>query len=428
MKLTLFRSGPGHVASFRPPRCQRHAVVGVLLLSVFGSAVSAAAQPSRTQALLEARQSKAKSLQPHQPGRVEKWLVKLENDRVLERLFQGSDKGFYPKFGTIASGSSLGFGGGYRNRTLMARRATLDTWGSYTLKKYWMLHAELDMPRLAGGLVSAELHASKSDFGRLDFFGLGADSRRADRTNFTLRNTVLGGTAGVHVTPWLTAGGGLEYLAPRVGSGKSPRIPTVETLFDPADVPGFTEQPDFLHYQAFVDLNYREPRGNPRRGGWYQVRYHAYKDQDLDRYSFDRVDVDLQQYFPFLNDRRVIALHALVSTSTVDAGQVYPFYLQPTLGGSRSLRGFRSYRFRGEHLLLLQAEYRFEIFPALDAALFYDAGKVTRLRSDLDLDGLEHDYGIGFRFGTLQGVFMRIEAAFGSTDGKHFRIRFQNVF
>ena len=32
-----------------------------------------------------------------------------------------------------------------------------------------------------------------------------------------------------------------------------------------------------------------------------------------------------------------------------------------------------------------------------DTAIFYDAGKVTARRSDLDLEGLKSDYGIGFR-------------------------------
>ena len=67
----------------------------------------------------------------------------------------------------------------------------------------------------------------------------------------------------------------------------------------------------------------------------------------------------------------------------------------PTLGGNDSLRGYRDYRFRGPHALLLQAEYRFEIWSGLDAALFYDAGKVAMRRANLDLDDLESDYGVG---------------------------------
>jgi hemolysin activation/secretion protein len=105
-----------------------------------------------------------------------------------------------------------------------------------------------------------------------------------------------------------------------------------------------------------------------------------------------------------------------------------PFYLMPTLGGNDSLRGFRNYRFRGPHAMLLQAEYRWELWSGLDAALFYDAGKVTLLRRDLSFKNLERDYGFGFRFNTSEGVVMRVDAAFGSRDGKHLHIVFGGVF
>ena len=100
----------------------------------------------------------------------------------------------------------------------------------------------------------------------------------------------------------------------------------------------------------------------------------------------------------------------------------------PSLGGNDTLRGFRAYRFRGPHAILLQGEYRFEIWSALDAALFYDTGKVAIRRSDLDFNSLERDYGFGFRFNTDNGIVLRVDAAFGSRDGKHLHIVFGGIF
>ena len=74
-------------------------------------------------------------------------------------------------------------------------------------------------------------------------------------------------------------------------------------------------------------------------------------------------------------------------------------------------------------------EYRWEIFSALDGALFYDAGKVAPRFGDLNFDDLKSDYGIGFRFGTSNGVFLRIEGAFGIGEGgNHFVMRYGHVF
>jgi hemolysin activation/secretion protein len=100
----------------------------------------------------------------------------------------------------------------------------------------------------------------------------------------------------------------------------------------------------------------------------------------------------------------------------------------PSLGGKDTLRGFRNYRFRGPHSLLLQAEYRWEIWSALEGALFYDAGKVVFARRDLTLKGLEHAYGFGFRFNTDSAVIVRFDAAFGSRDGKRLHMALGGVF
>ena len=46
----------------------------------------------------------------------------------------------------------------------------------------------------------------------------------------------------------------------------------------------------------------------------------------------------------------------------------------------------------------------------------------------LVLQNLEHDYGFGFRFNTDNGTILRIDAGFGSQDGKHLYIVFGDVF
>ena len=188
------------------------------------------------------------------------------------------------------------------------------------------------------------------------------------------------------------------------------------------------EQPNFLRAEAGVEFNTRQPRGNPRQGARYALSYQRYEDQDGGQFDFDRVEIDLQQYISLYRHRRVLALRGLVSMSDAVSGGDVPFYYQRTLGGPDDLRGLSRFRLRDRNLLLLQAEYRWEIFTAMDGAIFYDAGKVASRREDLDLKDLETDYGIGFRFGTRNGVFLRVEGAFGSSDGPKFIMRFGHVF
>lgn len=79
----------------------------------------------------------------------------------------------------------------------------------------------------------------------------------------------------------------------------------------------------------------------------------------------------------FLAERRVLVGRVRVATTDAEDASIVPFFLLPFLGGNDTLRGFRAYRFRGPHSILLQGEYRWEIWSAFEAALFVDAGKVA---------------------------------------------------
>jgi outer membrane protein assembly factor BamA len=382
---------------------------------------------TREEVLRREREAKSKQLTPHEPNGLERALFALENTRVFERLLNPPE-GFYPKIGTVTPGSGLSFGPAYRRPGLFNETTDFSVFAAGSFKKYWMIDARLTLPRLAGNSVFLEFHGQRYDFPEEDFFGLGPASRREDYSTFGLRSSAFGGSGGIRPTPWLSFGGKVDLLTPDISRGNASAPQSVVGLFDASQVPGVGEQPDFIRYEVFADLNYRDPRGNPRQGGRYYLGYQTFQDRELDRYDFRRFETDIQQYVPLLKDRRVLALRAHASLSDTAAGHEVPFYFQRTLGGPDDLRGFRRFRFRDRNLLLLQAEYRWEIFTAVDGAIFYDAGKVFSRREDLDLRDLESDYGIGFRFGTVNGVFLRVEGAFGSRGGAHYVFRFGHVF
>ena len=75
------------------------------------------------------------------------------------------------------------------------------------------------------------------------------------------------------------------------------------------------------------------------------------------------------------------------------------------------MRGFSSWRFRDLNSLVVQAEWRIMVNRYLDTAVFYDAGKVTSRRADLNLDGLKSDYGFGLRFHEPFATPLRVELA-----------------
>lgn len=379
---------------------------------------------TRAEALRLERLKKQRELTPNEPDKLQRAMNYAEN----RALFLIARDGFHPKLGSLTTGSGFAFGVGFRDRDLFRKRARLELWTAGSIKKYWAMEARVAAPDLPGGRLVAEAVATLREYPEEDYFGLGPASRRDDRTSFLLRTSQISGLAGVRPAPALTVGGGLGFLAPRTGAGKNSRVPTIGERFGVQTAPGLGVDTEFLRSSVFVDLDYRQPL-NARRGGWYRFEATRFDDRNDGAWSFTRTDLDLRQFFGFLADRRVLALRGFVSSSDApDDSNGVPFFLMPSLGGNDSLRGFRNYRFRGPHALLLQAEYRWEIWSGLDGAFFYDAGKVALRRSELDFKRLEDDYGFGFRFNTANGVILRVDAAFGSREGKHLHIVFGGVF
>ena len=378
---------------------------------------------TRAEADRKRREEKAAETTPYEPNGVERAIKFAET----KGIFILDREGFYPKLGSLTVGSGFAYGLGFRDRSLFENTGALDLWAAASIRRYNAVEARLTFPRLAGNRLHLETWASRRDYPQENFFGLGPDSDRADRSDYGIRTNHVGGRAGIRPVEPLLVGGGLEYLQPRLGPGNSSQLPDVTDTFDPSQVPGFETPSNFVRSDAFIEVDYREPR-NARQGGWYRFDYSHYDDRKTGTYTFNRFDADLRQFVGFLAGRRVIATRLFVATSDATDEHAVPFYVMPTLGGYDSLRGFRQYRFRAPHAILFQGEYRWEIWSGLDGALFYDAGKVANRRSDLSFSDLERDYGFGFRFNTDNGVVFRVDAAFGSRDGKHLHIVFGGIF
>jgi hypothetical protein len=263
---------------------------------------------------------------------------------------------------------------------------------------------------------------------REDFYGFGQQSSPSTRASFLLEESAFDVTGGLSPAPWFTVSGTAEYRTERAGRGKDPGLPSIEDLPGGAGAPAAQTDLDFVRIggQTFFDLASALQRAPV--GGRYRLSADKYLDQS-DQYSFNRWEVDLQQYVPIFTPSRLIALRANAIGVVPDAGQDVPFYLQPTLGGSHSIRGYPHQRFRDRNSLLLQAEYRFVLNDFMTGALFYDTGKVAFDRQDLwDFNDLRDDYGVSVRFGFAGLAAFRAEVVFGGDEGTVYALRFSDVF
>jgi hypothetical protein len=399
---------------------------------LFGAALwflplAAYAQTTRAEALEQERAERAKQLRPYEPKRLEKLILAAEEGK-LRRLITPHN-GFFVEYGYSykPTGSGIGFGGGFRH-DLFERRARVVFEVGETFRRYRMARADFSLPRLAGERLELGVEGLYRRHTQDDFYGLGPESSGDDRVSYLFKAGEFQGRAIVALRPWLRVGTRLGQIAPDIGSGTDDRFPSIENRFDDGAAPGLSEQPALLYGEAFTEIDYRDEPGRARSGGRYLLAVRKYADRELDQFSFRSVDLLLQQFVPLFDKKRVFAFQLGMGGTDADAGQRVPFYLQPTLGGSRTLRGAADFRFRDTHALWMNAEYRWEAFAALDMALFTDWGKVAPTASDLDFSDLEHAYGIGFRFVAGQAVILRIDLATGGRDGFQTFFKFSKAF
>lgn len=398
-----------------------------MLLALLCDAVPALAQDTRAALLERERAEKAKNLRPHEPGRIEKILLKVDTEDPLTWI--APHNGFFAEYGYSHKpvGSGVGFGGGFRH-DLFDRRARVEFEGGWSFRNYQLLRADFSLPYLAGDRFEVGVEATYHHHPQEDFYGLGADSRLDDRVSYLLDDTRVEGRAVVRPLRGVEFGARVGRRQPDIGPGTDTAYPSLELRFDDGGAPGLTTQPAFTYTDVFGSLDYRDQRGNARSGGFYSVTWRRMADRDLDRYGFSSFDARLQQFFPIFDRKRVFAVQARVVTSHPRDGQQVPFYLKPTVGGSHSVRSLRDYRFRDDNIMYLNVEYRWEAFTILDMALFTDWGKAAPRASDLDFSDLKRAYGIGFRFNTSKAVFFRFDIATGGGEGVRYLLKFSKMF
>ena len=343
-----------------------------------------------------------------------------------------ANDGFRLVVGSVAPGSGLAGGIGYGLRRPNPNwQLQLDTSARVSIKKYWEIDGNLRLTKTSSSTTAPidlsnlkiNIYGFVKDMPRIDFFGLGPDSREEDRAVFHYREAVIGGDISRPINRAFDIGGAVEGIWPDLVRISNPTVTSVERKYTEATAPGLTSQPPYLHVAAFASLHSRGQE--EARKLEYIFAYHAYEDLSDHLYSFRRFNADLRNKFSFA-DKNEIRVRGRVSLSETRAGQRVPFYLTETLGGSNisgddTLRGFRDYRFRDRDYALLQIEYLRALWGPIDLIAFYDTGKVAPSISRFDEGRLRHTYGLGVVVvpRRLDNILFRFYVALGSGEGSH---------
>jgi hypothetical protein len=318
---------------------------------------------------------------------------RLGNGELTEGWYYGQGK-LIPGAGWPSAGA------GYR-RWLAGDRAVFDTSGSISWRGFKTAQTRLEFPALANSRLLAGAQLRVQDFPEIRYYGEGSGTAPDSRSEYHLKSMNVVGYAIYRPVRWLGVGGSIGVLNPSVES---------QTV------------PSYLHGEASLVADTRDYAGHPTSGGLYRAAVSRFSDRDSGAFSFTRYETEAAQFVPLAGSRVVIALHGLM-VGTAGTTSNVPFFLQPSLGGNNSLRGYDEYRFHDRHMLLVNAETRLALMTHVDAAVFVDAGNVAARAGDLDLS--KRSYGAGLRLHSRRQTFVRIDVARGA-EGWRVLLRFDD--
>jgi len=352
---------------------------------------------------------------------MEKGLVAFEKRKVRERYREAVDNlrkhGFSGHFGGMGEGSGFGGGAGY---TIPAREGhALNLLGLITLTNYQEFEVHWSS-RLGPSRFFGE--GSYQWRPQENFYGLGHGSQRHSHTNFALRQT-WGGVrweappakhflwGALYRQAWIfaSAGDNAAYPGPEIYFGR---------------LAGYGSQTRLHSVGTYLDMNYLQ--GEYQWGGaahWGASYQHGAGASHLRYFAYE---MQLEGRMPVVSTSSVLVGQANFQLERERSGSdPIPFYMQPHIGGSSTLRGYPLDRFYGRNLALLTLEYRFKVHPNIQVFPFFDEGQIFDRTSDLRWLNWHRNYGFGFRFRSPspQGTFMRAEFGW-SGEGLHVHITF----
>ena len=361
-------------------------------------------------------------------------------DRQRARHAWLTDRGIYPKVDSIVSGSGLAFGVELRRERLFGNLgASVET--MWSIRGYRAIdvkagdiHGANDRVELrpADNLLtstfefetearpgtSVYVHARHRVYPRIDFFGLNETSTRDQRTDFALTGPSVDLVVQWQPTPQLgfSARGGVLSL--ELDRGHNDRVPDLQDRFTALELPGLAGRTPYITIGVGGVLDRRTPADLSTKGNAIGLAVWRFEPVESGFGGFTRVIIDGRQLYEIAGPTHVLAL-AAVTSLTSQGSDSAPFYLQSTLGGSKTLRGLGSYRLRGPIVVAGSTEYRFRAHKRIELAGFVDLGSATRSIRALASDTVVVTPGAGIRILSKTKRIVRIDWGVGP-DGHRF--------
>lgn len=127
--------------------------------------------------------------------------------------------------------------------------------------------------------------------------------------------------------------------------------------------------------------------------------------------EFTKVQSSYSKFIKVGQNNQTLAFRVMAGYGTDDLPLQEAFHV----GGPETVRGYRYGEFRGDRMVVAQAEYRFPVNNTIHGVVFVDAGNAWE-GEPIQLGSLKKSVGVGVRFNTPLGV-MRIDYGIGERGG-----------
>lgn len=360
-----------------------------------------------------------------------------------------NDEGLYPSVGVIVAGAGLSLGAGLRDQHLGRAPVGAEIDAMWSIRGYdsyrfrfGLIDQLRDIHRLrpADAKVSSQfddfdettagralyLEAEWRDYPRMSFYGTGPAAPVETRTDYRLSGYTADLVGQWQPRPSVGLSARVGFLDFDHGAGTNADTPDVLDLHRAETAPGLRQQPRFVTTSVGLAYARRDAPGAPRRGHLGTISVLRFEPVGAHGPSITRLNLDGRLYRP-VGPSSVVATRLLLAQDWTADGAPTPFYLQQTLGGSDTLRGFSSYRFRDQALVHGSIEYRHMVRPFLELAGFLDAGTVASDLTRVDGSTVRFTPGIGARVHVDGRVIARLDWA-RSADGHRFAFALSHPF
>ncbi len=352
---------------------------------------------------------------------IEKGLVAVDKHHLIDRAqyyMTEREKGVVPLFGSLGIGTGLTLGAKYYRNDFLRPGGHFEIPVRVSSLLYQEYGAALRVPVESRQRVYFDAAATYRVRTRDNFFGLGNDSRPADRSSVMFQTQEFFFGPRVELRRGWRFVAQFGYRSTEVFDGRDKNFPGITEHFAAQTIPGLSGARETISRFELVH-DTRDIPGRPRRGGYESLAASFHQSADLNAFDFWRYEVNAERYLPLGSRNRTLALRFQGTSNQARNASAVPFFDQAILGGYNTLRGFPEDRFHDLDGMLVTAEYRYNLNSFTDVVAFVDSGQVARRLSDFSWNRMHMSYGVGLRLLSSRGAPVKLMLA-RSEEGNRF--------